>query len=940
MSLQEYVRKRKFDNTPEPAPAELDPKPTQGRFFIQRHDATRLHYDFRLEIAGTLKSWAVPKGPSLVPLSKNLAMHVEDHPLDYGEFEGNIPKGNYGAGSVMLWDRGSFDVLGDGDGESQIERGDLKIRLDGVKIKGEFALIRMKNRGKGNEWLLIKKRDEHADAAFDIEALAYSVKTGRTQQEIAHDLPAKTAASASPGAEKAKATRTGTAKTSSAAKTSKPTSGKTTSGKSGRAKSRRAKATPAQPEPDDPEPEVDLASLAGARAASMPQNVTPMMAVRATKAPEGKKWLYEIKWDGIRAICYIRDGRVNMVSRNGNSFDRQFPELTVIPHAITASEAILDGEICLLDERGRASFSLIQPRIHQTDPNTISHAARRAPAVFFAFDLLYCDGYDLRAVPLIERKQVLETLFRESGSVRLSRYFQTSGAEMLSAAEQAGIEGILAKQIDSKYETKRSDCWQKIKITTSQDFVICGFTHGERSTFSSLVLGAYDGGKLVYVGNVGTGFNERTLTDIFSRLKPLQVDVCPFKPKPAMLRKASWVEPKLVCECKFSEWTHDAHLRAPVFLRLRTDKRPEDCALDDSVAEDAAEPAATKAAHTAPPQPEPASKSAPEPPPARNPDDLLFPKTAKEITLRIDGRALKFTNLDKIYYPKDRVTKRDLLNYYDQVAHLIIPHLEGRPLSLKRYPNGIHEEYFFQKDTPEGYPDWLRVEPIHSEHRGAPIRYVVADDRSTLLFLTNLGCIDQNPWMSRMETLDYPDYILIDLDPQECSFDKIIEAALLVKQALDEIGMAGYPKTTGGDGMHVFVPIEPRYTYEQARSYAAILSQLVVSRRPELFTTPRAVAKRRKNRVYFDYLQISSSKTIAAPYVLRAYDGAPVAAPLDWSEVKAGLRPHQFNIKNAVARFRETGDLFKPVLTNRQRIEPSLKRLAKLLESDSSASSE
>jgi bifunctional non-homologous end joining protein LigD len=313
------------------------------------------------------------------------------------------------------------------------------------------------------------------------------------------------------------------------------------------------------------------------------------------------------------------------------------------------------------------------------------------------------------------------------------------------------------------------------------------------------------------------------------------------------------------------------------------------------------------------------------------PDGPRFPAGRKEVTAQIDGKTLKFTNLDKVWFPNDGYTKRDILNYYDAVADWMVPHLAGHPLSLKRYPNGIHEEFFFQKDIPESYPGWLRIEPIHSEHRGEPIRYVVADDRATLLYLTNLGCIDQNPWMSSIETLDYPDYILIDLDPQECTFDRIIEAMGLVKDVLDEIGLKGYPKTTGGDGMHVFIPVEPRYTYEQARSFAEIISQVVIGERPELFTTPRSVAKRRKGRVYFDYLQISSAKTIAAPYVTRAYDGAPVATPLDWAEVKKDLTPRTFNLTNAVDRFKEVGDLFQPVLTKRQKLEPALKKLAGLL---------
>jgi bifunctional non-homologous end joining protein LigD len=871
MSLEEYVRKRKFNETPEPAPESLKPKATQGHYYVQRHDATRLHYDFRLEIGGTLKSWAVPKGPSLVPLHKNLAMHVEDHPLDYGEFEGNIPKGNYGAGSVMLWDRGMFELLGDAPAEEQITRGDLKFRLNGEKLKGDFALVRMKGRGKGNEWLMIKKRDEFADPDWDIEAHAYSVKTGRTQEEIASDLPP-----AKPANKKGAAKKTGA-----------------------RA---RAKRPSKRPSPED---------IPGAVASPMPRNVPPMMAFSADRPPAGRNWIYEIKWDGVRALCYIEGGAVHMYSRNQNLYDRQYPELTVLPHYVDAESAIIDAEIAVLDPQGRASFSLIQPRIHQTDPNSIAHLARKSPVTLFPFDLLYWDGYDLRGAPLLERKKALAAILKPHDRIRPSEHFAVNGDEMLEAARQAGLEGILAKRADSKYESRRSNCWLKIKLTNRQEFVICGYTLGERTTFASLVLGIYEKGKLVYAGNVGTGFNDRLLTDLHKKLESLRTPKSPFRQKVTMLRDAIWVEPKLVCECKYNEWTKDGRLRAPVFLGLRPDKNPEECVREPEAA-------------AAPESPGGAADS--------QPDSPLVPEGVKEVTVRVDGRALRFTNVDKIYFPKDGISKRAVLNYYDAVAELILPHLRDRPLSLKRYPNGIHEEFFFQKDTPEGYPDWLRIEPIHSEHRGAPIRFVVADDKATLLFLTNLGCIDQNPWMSRVQSLDFPDYILIDLDPQECPFEMILQAMLLVKDVLDDLGLAGYPKTTGGDGMHIFVPVETKYTYEQVRSFAEILSSIVTSERPELFTTPRAVAKRRKGRVYFDYLQISSGKTIAAPYVVRAYDGAPVAAPLAWDEVKPGLTPATFHIGNAVARFREVGELFQPVLTKKQKLEPALKRLSKLVQ--------
>jgi bifunctional non-homologous end joining protein LigD len=418
----------------------------------------------------------------------------------------------------------------------------------------------------------------------------------------------------------------------------------------------------------------------------------------------------------------------------------------------------------------------------------------------------------------------------------------------------------------------------------------------------------------VYVGNVGTGFNDRNLPILWKELEPRITSKCPFRTVPAMLRQATWVKPEVVCECKYAEWTRDGKLRAPVFLGLRTDKAPEE------VVREMADPT-------------PAEE---RPAPAE-----LIPKGTKELTATIDGHPLKFTNLQKVMFPRDNVTKADILNYYNAVSELILPHLADRPLSLKRYPNGIDEEFFFQKNVEQRgrasggvvgglYADWLRTEPIPSEHRGAPINYVICNDRSTLLYLTNLGCIDQNTWMSRIGTLDCPDFILIDLDPQETAFDKIVDAALLVKEKLDLIGLDGYPKTTGGDGLHIYIPVEPRYTYEQARSFAEIISRLCVQDNPNLFTTPRAVEKRRKNRVYFDWMQLSYSKTIAAPYVLRARDGAPVATPLKWSEVKAGLAPEQFHIRNSVERFRKCGDLFAPVLTNRQRLEPALKKLARL----------
>ncbi|MDX2154574.1 MAG: DNA ligase D [Bryobacteraceae bacterium] len=851
MPLEEYVRKRNFKKTPEPPP-ESKPPAEGNRFFVQRHDASRLHYDFRLEIDGVLKSWAVPKGPTLVPLAKQLAVHVEDHPLSYGDFEGNIPKGEYGGGSVMLWDRGTYELLGGVPAGQQLARGDLKFRLHGEKLRGDFAIVLMKGRGKGNEWLLIKKRDEYADPAWDVEAHARSIKTGRTQEEIAADLPPP--ARAAPKA--------------AAPKTRK---------------------------------------ILGGIDRPMPAFFPPMTAEVAADPPPGNEWLFEVKWDGVRALAFIENGALTLYSRRGGAIERQYPELSVLPHYVRARTAILDGEVAVLDEEGRSSFQLIQPRISVTDANAIAHLARSAPAGFYAFDLLYLDGYDLRQLPLAERKRLLQEIIQPHDRLHYSPAFEAKGEEMLAAARELGLEGVMAKRADSRYESRRSRCWLKVKAFERQEFVIGGFQRGEREYFSSLLLGVHREGALHYAGSVGTGFDRKTIKTLYERLEPLIVKKNPFAEKPDVLRETVFVRPEVVAEIKFLEWTHEKRLRAPVFLGLRADVDPEEVVPEEPPPPDAAVPLLL-----------------PEP---------LAGRQAKEVHIEVGGRRLKLTNVDKVFYPDEGYTKRDLLNYYHGVAPLLLPHLKDRPLSLKRYPNGIHEPFFFQKNTPETYPDWLRTVPIPSDHHGGEsINFVVSDDLPSLLYLVNLGCVDQNPWMSRVAALEHPDFALIDLDPTEgAPFDLIVEAALLVRGKLDDIGMKGYPKTTGGDGLHIYIPLEPRYSYEQVRSFAELLFHVVFDEKPHIFTTPRSVAKRQKARVYFDYLQISTGKTISAPYVARAYPGAPVATPLTWDEVRKGLSPQQFTLGNALDRFRRTGDLFRPVLDSPQPLEPALERLARLI---------
>jgi bifunctional non-homologous end joining protein LigD len=586
----------------------------------------------------------------------------------------------------------------------------------------------------------------------------------------------------------------------------------------------------------------------------------------------------------------------------------------VLPHYLKASDAILDGEIAVLDENGRSSFSLIQPRISVADPNSIAHLARSTPVTLFLFDLLYLDGYDLRGVPLEERKRLLQGILTPAEHIRFSDHFIANGPAMLEAARAHGLEGILAKRRLSKYEGRRNQDWLKIKVETRQEFVIGGFTHGERDYFSSLVLGLYEHGKLVHAGQVGTGFNDKSLKEIYSRIEPLIIKKSPFSGAVKALRDVTWLKPELVAEIKFLEFTPDGLLRAPVFIALRADKDPKDCVRETA-------------------EPEPEEATAPESPSSSIKRELLIPaKPPAEMAVTVDGHRLKFTNLNKVLFPGEGIAKRDLINYYDAIADLIIPHLRDRPLSLKRYPNGIDHDFFFQKDAEDKVPDWVRLEPIFSEHNQDNIHYIIANDRATLVYLANLACIDQNPWMSRLGSLDNPDFALIDLDPTEgCPYDQIVEAAQIVKKKLDAMGLEGYPKTTGGDGMHIYIPLEPVYTYEQVRSFAEILSILVIREKPELFTTPRTVSQRKKGKVYFDYLQISSAKTIAAPYVPRAYPGAPVSTPLAWPEVRRGLQPDQFNIRNVLDRFERVGDLFEPVLKNPQKFEEALEKVGGLV---------
>src|SRR5438046_554390 len=717
--LEEYRRKRRFDLTPEPSGKGAQAT-FESTFVVQKHAARRLHYDFRLAINGTLKSWAVPRGPSLSSADKRLAVQTEDHPLEYGGFEGKIPEGSYGAGTVMVWDRGTFTVEGTLDARKQLEREEIKCNLNGEKLRGSFVLVNLRHSENGNEWLMMKHKDAAEDSAWNIEEHDGSVLTGRTLEEIKEELPPK------------------------------------------------RKASP-----------IRAAELQGARKCSMPPRVEPMLATLTDRPFSDPNRLFEIKWDGVRALARIENGASTLLSRTGVDMDNRYPELASLPDALAARQAILDGEIVALDTRGHSDFELLQERMHVRAPS--KNLLSRVPVVYFVFDLLYCDGYDLRETPLLDRKQLLYRLLRTSEQFRYSDHQLEHGKELFALAEKNGLEGIVAKRADSPYVSDRSPYWVKLKITKTVDAVVGGWTEARTSAlpFGSMLLGLYHGKTLRFIGHVGSGFDAKKLKELSSRLKELSASTCPFDAVPETNEKPWWVSPTLVARVKFSGWTEEHSLRHPVFLALREDARSTDCQWENEVAT-----VATRA---------PAVVHAPEVVgrvlnTKAQIEAELFKGRSETVTIELDGKRLRLSNLNKVYFPESGYTKRNLLAYYYRMADFILPFLRDRALVLRRYPDGIKGQAFFQKDVREGLPEWFKTVPVDSEHRGEVIQYATANDRASLLFLTGLGCIDHNPWSNRYDDLDHPDYFFFDLDPSDgTEFSAVVTIARALYEKL-EIG--------------------------------------------------------------------------------------------------------------------------------------------------------
>ena len=876
--LEEYRRKRRFDRTPEP-PGEPEetkkgrrlPKPKLGlevrpaedygnTFVVQKHSATRLHYDFRLAIDGTLKSWAVPKGPSLSHGDKRLAVQTEDHPLEYGGFEGKIPEGSYGAGTVMVWDRGTFSAESDTDALKQLQRGEIKFSLNGEKLRGSFVLVKLKRSEKGNEWLMIKHKDAAEDSKWNIEEHDGSVLTGRTLEEIKQELPPK------------------------------------------------REAIP-----------IRAAELHGAHKSAMPARVEPMLATLADHPFSDPHWLFEIKWDGVRALSRIAEGSVTLRSRNGVDITKRYPELASLPKAFAAREAILDGEVVALDEHGRGDFGRLQERMHVRAPG--ESLISRMPVVYFAFDLLYCDGYDLREAPLLERKQLLQRLLYPSERVRYADHQVEHGKELFELAKESGLEGIVAKRADSAYVSDRSTNWVKLKVTQTLDAVVGGWT-APRTTaipLGSLLLGLYEGKKLRFIGHVGSGFDTNKLKELSGRLNEIAASACPFAVVPETNEKPSWVSPALVARVKFSGWTQEHSLRHAVFLGIREDIEPTDCQWESEVASPVSTPAVVRA-------PEVVGRVLSA---KAQIEDELFQGRSETVTIEIEEKRLRFSNLNKVYFPESGYTKRNLLAYYYRIADLILPFLRERALVLRRYPDGIKGQAFFQKDLHEGIPEWFTTVPLESEERGKKIHYAIAGDRASLLFLTGLGCIDHNPWSSRLADLEHPDYFFFDLDPSDgTDFSVVITIARALHQKLVELNLCCFLKTSGATGFHLYIPVEPIYTYEQLRTFAEIVARTVTTEHPQLVTNERSVARRPAGRVLIDVSQNALGRPLAAPYAVRAFPKAPVSAPVLSRELRPSLRPETLNIKTILTRLKERGDLWSDFWKKRQRLEQAIELLS------------
>jgi bifunctional non-homologous end joining protein LigD len=888
MSLSLYKQKRNLESTPEPNGGKSEDN--ELRFVVQKHAASHLHYDFRLEMRNALKSWAVPKGPSMRTEDKRLAMMVEDHPYDYKDFEGIIPSG-YGAGTVIVWDEGTYEpteeIKGDKKAKekfllSGLHKGKIAITLKGKKLKGKFALIKAEDRGE-NSWLLMKLNDKFATES-DISLKDKSVISGKTIEKVSKDTNSRQWNSNREEKKKPKQE-----KTISKIKTAvKPAIKKT-----------------AKELMEDFPP---------------PGKLPPMLATLVDKPFDEAGWLFEVKWDGYRAIAYCNGDQVDVMSRNNKSFNDKFYPVHAALKAWNIN-AVVDGEIIVVNEKGISDFSDLQNWRSEDD----------GPLVYYVFDILWLDGKSLVSLPLIERKKILASIVPGNGMIKLSENFNATGTEFFSLAEQMNLEGIIAKKENSLYlPGTRSKDWLKIKTEKRQELVIGGYTVNENTSkkFSALLTGWYENGQLRFISPVGTGFSDKTQADLLQKFKPLKTKECPFAEipeynKPSRFRpnppkaEVQWLQPFLVAEVSYREMTKDGALRHPSFKGLREDKNASEIVREKTI------PAETVIT--------PSNKNTKlfSAPGKKERKTLLNP-TDETQTRKIGGHDLKFTNLSKIFWPDVKVTKRDMLNYYYQVAPFMLPYMKDRPQTLNRHPNGINQPAFYQKDVTGKIPSWIETFPYHSDADGRDKNFLVCSNEASLLYIASLGCIEMNPWSSRIQNPDHPDWCIIDLDPDKNTFDQVIEAALVTKKVLDEAGVDSFCKTSGSTGLHIYIPLGAKYSYEDSKEFGRAIVKIVHAEIPG-FTSIERLTGNRNGKMYLDFLQNRPQATIATAYSLRPKPGATVSMPLNWEEVKKGLKMSDFTIFNSVARIKEQGDIFKGVLGKGISMDKALKKLSGLL---------
>jgi bifunctional non-homologous end joining protein LigD len=850
-ALAAYRAKRSPDRTPEPFSGVA---PAGGRaFIVHKHAARNMHFDLRLEWNGVLLSWAVPRGPSYDMADKRLAVHVEDHPVEYGEFEGVIPAGNYGAGGVIQWDRGEWMPLEDiAEG---FEKGKLLFELRGYKLRGKWTLVKIKKTEK--EWLLIKERDGYAKSPGD-QFNETSVKSGLTVEEVRDGISV-----------------------------------------SAKLRKRLPAGAVAVPEPIDP------------------WDVEVQLAEPAKDAFTRDGWIFELKLDGYRLLASKVNGEPLLLTRNGNDYTEIFPDVARAVRALPVDNCIIDGEVVVLDGEGKPSFQLLQRRGRLKSPSEVRKIAPDLPSTFFAFDLLAFEDVDLRDLPLLERKELLKIAIPSCGPVRVLDHIEREGIAYLAAVQKMNLEGIIAKKADAPYRGGRSKVWCKIKAEKADDFVIVGYTapKNKGGYFGALQLADYVGGELVYAGRVGTGFSESFLKETFMALKQIERKTPPCvgpilageevpQAEIPEIKTTTWVEPRLVCEVRYREWTLDGLLRHAALLRMRDDKNPEDCErqgglVGSSVAESEAGPDSND-------------------PPVEQPAAAL------------EG-AVQISNPKKIYWPDEKYTKSDLIEYYQAISPWLLPYLRNRPVVMTRYPDGIDGKSFYQKDAPEWTPSWVRTVPIWSTDTQKEIRYFVADDVETITYLANLGTIPLHMWLSRVGNLEQPDVCVIDLDPKEAPFSDVIRCAIVLRKLCEQIGMPHYVKTTGKTGLHVMLPLGRQCTYEQSRMLGQLLAEVMLRELSDIATITRHI-KSRGDKVYLDFLQNRHGQLIVTPYSVRPLPGAPVSMPLLWDEVDASLDPRNYTIRNALERMERLGrDPVLPFIEEKPDLGAILQRLSRIV---------